>query len=273
MNRFTLTELLVAIAIIAVLSTFLLPAFEKSKEQSYLIKCASNLKQISTASFTYATEYDGNMILACEDMFGANNTRWCGKRTAPGNPYDARTSELADYLGMEAAQQEGAGLIKECPTFAGNNSTEWNANFEYGTGGYGMNTYAGSRMAWYGYGGFDERLNVSEVKYTSQFLVFSDTAYINNGTLSEYSMIEAPSWAFTAPVEEMPSSPFRPNPVMAGRHADSKCNSAWMDGHVTSEPITFTSDYITHGSGKGADFNIGWIREDNFHIWVPRPKE
>jgi prepilin-type processing-associated H-X9-DG protein len=252
----------------------LLPALEQARESAQSAKCINNLKQIATAQLMYAGENADCHILACEDMFGPNHTRWCGRRSGYGEPYDPSTSALAPYLGMYGSSHESKGLIKECPAFYDKYGTdEWNASFEYGTGGYGMNTYAGSRMFEVGFGGFTEHLRLTEVKYPSEFLVFGDAGYYNGDKMTEYSLLEAPSWAFTAPVTAMPNPPMRPNPSMLGRH-NGMCNVSWADGHVGSESIAFSSDYITHGSLKDPIAKyLGWIREDDFHIWVPRPVE
>jgi hypothetical protein len=55
-------ELLVVIAVIAVLSSLLLPALAKAKSRAHAILCLNNLKQLTTAWFLYA--HDNNDRLA-----------------------------------------------------------------------------------------------------------------------------------------------------------------------------------------------------------------
>lgn len=55
---FTLLELLIVIAIIAILATFLLPALSKAKGMARQIDCVNNLKTMGTSTNMYGNDYN-----------------------------------------------------------------------------------------------------------------------------------------------------------------------------------------------------------------------
>jgi len=61
-RAFTLVELLVTIAIIAVLLGILVPALKTARDSAMTAKCLSNIRNMELASLSYSLEHKGELI-------------------------------------------------------------------------------------------------------------------------------------------------------------------------------------------------------------------
>lgn len=59
LSTFTLVELLIVIALIAILTGLLLPSLQKAKNLTREIVCKNNLKQLGGCTFLYSSDYAG----------------------------------------------------------------------------------------------------------------------------------------------------------------------------------------------------------------------
>jgi len=83
-NGFTLTELLVVMAIIALLVSILLPSLARAREMAKRTQCASNLSQIGRGFYTYAQPHQGDRFpVHMGDTPAFQATYWYYRTTQP----------------------------------------------------------------------------------------------------------------------------------------------------------------------------------------------
>lgn len=110
-SAFTLVELLVVIALIAVLAAMLLPALAKSKLSAQRAACQSNLRELGLASELYLNDNAGLFFNLCAAPTGAGQQWWFGWLAAGAEgrrTFDLSTGALFPYL-------DGAD-VRLCPS-------------------------------------------------------------------------------------------------------------------------------------------------------------
>jgi len=251
-KAFTLLELLVVIAVIALLLGILMPALSGARSQAKATICQSNLRQLTLANTGYATENDGFYVPAASDIGipEGNLHRWHGVRDSTNEPFDSLRSPIAGYL--------GDGGVKECPknvNFRKGDPWEW--NFEDGGGGYGYNrTYIGSRV-WQS-GADDITTKITEVGNPADTIMFADAAMSNlDGGVPyymEYSFVEPRYWFSSGQFHPEWGDP---SPSIHFRHR-GKANVAWIDGHVDAKVMVVFNGLNAYGV-KSYDMMLGWF--------------
>lgn len=251
-------ELLVVVAIIALLASILVPALSQARQAANKTLCDSNLHGLALANCLYASVHQGSFVPAAPDInFGFGGTiRWHGLRVSPGissdpaeNIFDPPKGPLSPYF------QDGR--MKQCPSFKDAVQSGSRGAYESGAGGYGYNiNYVGSRTRWGG--DITSGARDTDIKRLAETIMFADSAMARGDANGEYLIEESfvyPPYSLNG--RQVATEWGLATPTMHFRHR-GQASVAWCDGHVDSRRMSFSLPGKNVYDGYPERSNIGW---------------
>lgn len=210
---FTLVELLVVIAVIALLAALLLPALANAKHSAARTRCASNLRQLILAAQLYWDEHENISFAYRGPATNGGDVWWFGwlERWNGANEgfraFDPVRGALHPYL-------QGHG-VELCPSF------------DYAFASLKLKA---SGASWgYGYNRHLATNNVGAMRQPSDTVVFADAAQVNDfqsPASIDHPMLEEFFYVSTNTFE-----------ATAHFRHQRFANAAFADGHVDREPL------------------------------------
>lgn len=256
-RAFSLTELLISIAILALLMGLLVPGLRAARAQARRTICAARLAQFARALHMYAAESGGRaMPLA---YVRSPLIRNGPERFWWGANYDDRVDHTQGFVWPYLGSNLKTNSVFECP------NQPWGSYNPQGraaaiTSTYGYNGYylaPPHSSGWLWTIGHRPWQNLDTIRLPQRVFAFADTLLDLNGPRPRNTALLDPPWLYSG------NHRWRRNdsPTTAFRH-EGRVNVALADGHVE----TFTP---RDGRVTSPAFHIGSVGESNDPHYVP----
>ncbi len=216
-GAFTLVELLVSIAIIAILAALLLPSLHQGNAAAKRVQCASNLHQFGLAGQMYWDENAGHCFLY-GGTSNINNGKlywfgWIGNGAEGQRPFDATQGALYPYV-------QGRG-IEVCPSL-----NYFSAQFKLKAAGaaygYGYNFHLSAAFN-------KPAISISAITHPTDIVFMADAAQVNT--------FEAPASPANPLLEEWYYVDETTNPPNGHFRHRNFANVLFCDAHVGREKM------------------------------------
>lgn len=237
---FSLIELLVVVAMVALLLAILLPSLVRARGQAQSVTCLSNLRQMATAAQTYAQgDKDRYPIAYAYSMVESTFTSYAWDFTTIRDWNAGGTRVVAGLLWQGKVDKD----IQQCPSFRGNSNSQDDPRT-----GYNYNT------SYIGHGTSEsivEPVRTGDVRKPFKCALFGDGEYADGAN----KFMRAP-WRnagddnFTG----------RSSGTQGFRHA-GRTNVVFCDGHAEARAQRFTDTYAADQARIAP--GTGFLSKDN----------
>ncbi len=282
-RAFSLVELLVSIAVIALLTSLLLPGLASARESGRQVTCASTSRHLMIAVTAYAGDFRGVAPPASARAL-RNLDRWHGTRARVADAFTPEGGALAHYMGEDASAPVESGTVaaraaRVCPSFAPTLLALASAGsgFERACGGYGYNArFLGAVRCRNAAGLWVQASDrtgsplhrfadpAGTLAFADAAMEFPSAAGGGGGTgVIEYSFIEPRWWPDSPGQRPDPSTHFR---HVAPSSGPGVANVIMLDGHTRALRRGFAWSSGIYGQSP-TDPRTGWPepaeRDDN----------